>query len=161
MAIDLFFSALRWLGATLYGGSLLAFALLLAMRQLVVGAHSERLVRVYRAWGPGLGLSMGAMILGGAVMHYRTHSGFLWPAETLADQLTIAQHVVFALLWVSSFHLEIWTMDPLRKLDGPDGISDRDAYEDTVKKTTAQALVNSTLFLVVGTLQIFMGVLSA
>lgn len=155
MAIDLFFSALHWLGATVYGGSLVAFSLLLAMRSLIVGEHSEGVMRVFRAWGPGLGLSMGALILGGAVMHFRTHGGFVWPTDTLSQQLTVAQHLVFLLLWASSFHLEIWTLDPVRKLSPEHQVGDRNAYEAACSKATKQALFNATLFLVCGTLGIF------
>lgn len=155
MAIDLFFSALHWLGATIYGGSLVAFSLLLAMRSLIVGERSEGVMRVFKAWGPGLGLSMGALILGGAVMHFRVHGAFVWPTDTLPQQLVLAQHLVFLVLWVSSFHLEIWTLDPVRKLEGPQGIQDRAGYEQACAKATRQALFNATLFLVCGSLGIF------
>lgn len=155
MAIDLFFSALHWLGATIYGGSLIAFSLLLAMRSLIVGEQSEGVMRVFKAWGPGLGLSMGALILGGAVMHFRTHGAFVWPTGTLAHQLILAQHLVFLALWASSFHLEIWTLDPVRKLEGPSGIQDRANYERACASATRQALLNATLFLICGSLGIF------
>ncbi len=160
MAIDLFFSALHWLGATLYGGSLVAFSLLLAMRSLIVGEQSEGVMRVFRAWGPGLGISMGALILGGAVMHFRTHGAFIWPTDTLSEQLIVAQHLVFLLLWASSFHLEIWTLDPVRKLSPDHQVTDRSAYEAACSKATKQALLNATLFLICGALGVFSTTLS-
>ena len=155
MAIDIFFSALHWLGATIYGGSLIAFSLLLVIRHLIVGEHSNDVMGIFRAWGPGLGLSMGALILGGAVTHFRIHGAFVWPTNTLPQQLIVAQHLVFLILWASSFHLEIWTLDPVRKLEGSTGIQDPANYERACASATRQALFNAVLFLICGSLGFF------
>ena len=155
MAIDIFFSALHWLGATIYGGSLIAFSLLLVIRQRIVGEHRQNVMGVFLAWGPGLGLSMGALILGGAVTHFRIHGAFEWPTETLPQQLIVAQHLVLLVLWVSSFHLEIWTLDPVRKLEGPTGTQEHDNYEKACASATRQAFFNALLFLTCGALGFF------
>lgn len=149
--------ALHWLGVTVYGGSLVAFAVLLSARRHLAPLASEHVVRVFRAWGAGFGLSMGALIFSGLALHWLTVGSFTWPLDTPAQRLSAAADAVFLLLWFSSFHLEIWTLDPARKLDRDGQIVDRAAYEGCVGRVTAQAWVNVGLFVVVGVLSVAAG----
>ena len=48
----------HWLTTALYGGSLTAFAALLAMRHRLSPLRPEDVMRTFRAWGAGLGLPM-------------------------------------------------------------------------------------------------------
>jgi len=105
-------------------------------------------MRAWRYWGAILGVSMGSLILGGLGHYYLSNGAFSWPLETAQQQLTAAKHGLFLLLWFSSFHLEIWTLEPLRKLD-PDG-PDAAAWQATAHKVTAQAGFNAALFVVIG-----------
>lgn len=150
MDVALFY--LHWLAVTVYGGSLFAFAVLLAARRRLAPLSSEAVVRAWRAWGAGLGLSMGTLIFTGLALRWRAYGGFVWPVATAADQMKLAASLVFLLLWFSSFHLEIWTLDPCRKLDQNGEIADRAAYEAAADRVTRQAWLNVALFCAVGLL---------
>ena len=139
-----------WLATTVYGGGLVAFAILLAARRLVADGGAEHVVRVWRAWGPGQGLALGALILVGAVRYYLEMGSFTWPLDTLEGQLTAAAHATFLVLWASSFHAEIWTLEPCRKLDQDGQITDRPAYEACAGRVARQVGFNALLFCVVG-----------
>ncbi len=141
-----------WLATTLYGGSLMAFALLLAARSRVADGQPQHVVRVWRAWGPGLGLSMGALILFGVSGYWLDHGAFVWPLDTTPQVLTAVAHGLFLVLWASSFHLEIWTLDPTRKLDVDGQITDPAAYEACTGRVTRQAWLNAALFVAIGVL---------
>ena len=137
------------LGTTLYAGSVMAFAALLLARKHIGGGTSEAVVRIFRAWGPGQGLSMGALILGHAGLYYLQQGAFEWSFDTPVSVATFVQHAVFGVLWFSSFHLEIWTLEPCRKFD--DGtVTDRAAYEKAARRVTMQIVVNVVLLLVCG-----------
>lgn len=158
--IELLTDALRLLhfaGVTVYGGSLFAFAVLLLARHHLAPLDTVAIVRAWRAWGAGLGLSMGALILAGLGLHYLDRGAFIWPTASAQDRLFAAKCLFFLVLWASSFYLEIWTLDPARKLDGPEGVRDLVAYEACAGKVAAQAGANALLFLLIAAL----GVLSA
>lgn len=152
--MDVALTILHWLATTLYGGSLCAFAVLLILRRRLAPLTSEAVVRAWRAWGAGLGLSMGTLILSGLLLRWRLHGGFEWPTDTVGDQLRAASSLLFLVLWFSSFHLEIWTLDPCRKLDSKGEITDRVAYERAADQVSRQAVFNGILFLIVGALSL-------
>jgi putative copper export protein len=143
---------LHWIATALYGGSLTAFAVLLSMRHRLSPLRPEDVMRTFRAWGAGLGLSMGALILSGLLIRFLQDGGFAWPADTDADVLRRAKAILFLVLWVSSFHLEIWTLEPCRKLDQGGVIQDAAAYEATSRRVNAQLWLNTALFWVIGAL---------
>jgi hypothetical protein len=118
----------RDLGLMVYGGSLLAMTILIgcARAGVIPYIRLEDAVRVYRAWGPGLGLSMGAIVFFGLSHHYLGTGAFHWPL----DAATTPAWVVLFLAWVSNLRLEVWTLDPLRKLDGEGGVGDTAAYRE-------------------------------
>jgi len=148
--IELALEVLALLGETLYAGPLMAFAMLLLFRGRVADGSSERVIRVYRAWGPGQGLAMGALILGNAGLYYLEQGAFDWSFDTPVDICVAIQHGVFLLLWISSFHLEIWTLEPCRKLDAEGQISDRVAYERAARRVTIQVCANVLLLVACG-----------
>lgn len=143
-------SALHWLGVTIYGGGLLGFAALMLASRLLEPIDLRVVMRAWRYWGAILGLSMGGLILGGLGGYYLEHGAFTWPLDTAAQRLIAAKHAVFLVLWFSSFHLEIWTLEPLRRLD-PDG-PDAAGWAAAARRVTAQATLNALLFLAVGLL---------
>lgn len=142
----------HWVATAIYGGSLTAFATLLAMRHRLSPLGPIDVMRTYRAWGAGLGLSMGALILTGLLHRYLSHGEFSWPAEAPDDALRRAKAILFLILWVSAFHLEIWTLEPCRKLDQDGVVQDAAAYEATSRKVTAQLWLNVALFWAIGAL---------
>lgn len=148
--MDLLLSIGFWLAATVHGGGLIAFAILLTGRGLVHDGRSENVLRVMRAWGPGHGISLGALIFLGAVQYFLATGGFSWPLLEAGQRLTAAAHVVFLVYWASSFHLEIWTLEPSRKFDSGEAITDRNAYEACALRVTAQQWVNALLFVLTG-----------
>ncbi len=145
-------SLVHWVTTALYGGSLTAFAALVSMRHRLSPLRPEDVMRTFRAWGAGLGLSMGALILTGLLHRFLDDDGFSWPAETPEDGLRRAKAILFLILWASAFHLEIWTLEPCRKLDQDGVIQDVAAYEATARRVTAQLWLNVALFWVIGAL---------
>lgn len=133
----------RELGFVVYGGSLLAMTAII----IAAGAghvpylSKENAVRAYRAWGPGLGLSMGAMVLGGLLHHFLVNGAFSWPL----DAPTTPAWIVFFVLWVSNLRLEVWTLDPIRKLDGANGVEDNEAFDGAVKTLIGHMVVQTVL----------------
>ncbi len=148
--IEFLLEILALVGETLYAGSVAAFCLLLLARKRVADGASERVIRVFRAWGPGQGIAMGALILGNAGLYYLEKGGFHWSFDTPADVLVAIQHGVFLLLWASSFHLEIWTLEPCRKFDIDGQVSDRVAYERAARRVSFQIGLNLLLIMACG-----------
>ncbi|MCK6518517.1 hypothetical protein L6R46_26090 [Myxococcota bacterium] len=142
----------HWLTTALYGGSLTAFAALVSMRHRLRPLRPEDVMRTFRAWGAGLGLSMGALILTGLLHRYLSDGGFSWAGDAPDDALRRAKAILFLILWVSAFHLEIWTLEPCRKLDQDGVIQDAEAYEATARRVTAQLWLNVALFWTIGAL---------
>ena len=112
---------LRDLGFLVYGGGIFAFALLSLLSARLGGPSTALILRVYRAFGPGLGLGLGATVLGALTFHYGTVGAFTWGAEAATGgAVGFASWLVFFGIWASNIQLEVWTLEPLRKLD-PDG----------------------------------------
>jgi len=116
------------LGLLLYGGPMVAFAVLIALSGRLPGTARWEIVRAYRAWGPGLGLSMGAWVLGLLLGHYLDAGAFRWGWATPHERWTLAAHTVFLLLWVWNIRVEIWSLEPLRRLDRSGQVRDPAAY---------------------------------
>ncbi|MFZ5479201.1 MAG: hypothetical protein ACOZNI_20725 [Myxococcota bacterium] len=140
------------LAGMLHGGGLGVFALLLLFRGAIAHARDEDVVRVYRAWGAGNGLTLGALIFAGA-WKYATEVN---PGKGLPDAfalpdgdwLTAARLGLFFVYWVSYVWLEIWTLDPCRLLDKGE-IADRAAYAAATRRVTGQLAFNAVVFAVV------------
>ncbi len=142
-----------WLGALLYGGPLLAFALLLPLAGRIRGLTPWQVDRVWRAWGPGSGIGLGLLFFGGILLHRLRAGGFTWSCQTPSERLVLASHLVFLVLWVSYTILEVWRTEPLRRLDGPSGLTEEAAYRAARRPVVRHVLVNAVLFLVILALQ--------
>lgn len=140
---------LRDLGFLLYGGPLVAFTILVLFAGRLTGDRPWRLVRTYQAWGPGLGVSLGVTVLGALTMHWLEHGAFRWTWATPAEAWSTAAWVAFFLVWVSNLRLEVWTLEPLRKLDRDGVVSDEDAYRKRLGPVQAHMIGHSLMVVVV------------
>ena len=136
---------LRDLGFLLYGGPLVALAIIVSLSGRIPGLTPWGAVRTYRAWGPGLGLSLGATVFGALAAHYLQHGAFVWRWDTLGAQVELAGWLTFLVMWASNIKLEIWTLQPLRSLD-PDGqVSDEAAYRAATSRLARHMVLHATL----------------
>jgi hypothetical protein len=145
-------TTLAHLAAMVHGGVLVAFALLLANRARIPHVREEDLVRVFRACGAILGLSLGAFLLGELwtwpALHNAGATGLDRWAVPRGETLRV---LLFGTYWVGYVVLEVWTLDPCRLLDSDGLVTDRPAYASAVRAVARQVAVNATLFtLVVG-----------
>ncbi len=154
--------AINVLAATVHGGALLIFALLLLFRAHIPHVLTEDVVRVYRSFGAGIGLSLGAFIPTELYLHVvGQNPGVALPAslavhwDTTEHSMLSARLALLFVGWVSYVHLEIWTLDPARTLDKDGSVVDAAAYEATAGRVSRQLAFNAALFtavIVLGTL---------
>jgi len=109
-----FLHGLTLLSSATYGGTVVCFALLVALYPRGRARSAEQVARVFQAAGPVMGLSMGAWVFALLVGRYLARGGLHWSWDGGAARLDLAAWVVFAALWASSFVLEIWTLEPVR-----------------------------------------------
>ncbi len=140
------FSLLHVAAAALYGVSLTVFTVLMCASVFGGVGDLKTTMRRFQTWGPGLGLSMGALIFGGLGTYWFQNGSFSWPLDTPEQQLVAAKHAIFLVLWLSAFHLEIWTLDPVRKISSGQIEGD---YDTAARKVTVQAAFNTALVWVV------------
>ena len=74
-------------------------------------------LRIFRRTGPILGLSMGMCILGTVAGQWLDHQAFELYWATDSDRVESAMYITFFAIWVSNIKLEIWTLEPMRKID--------------------------------------------
>jgi hypothetical protein len=143
---------LQWLTAiasTVYGGTVLCFALLMALYPRLAKRPRNEIARVFRGVGPILGLSMGVWILGLLTTRYLDTGQISWAWSTSTQQIDLIMWITFAILWCSSFILEIWTLEPLRTSLGPDNLkTDPEAFDAGYARTTWHLSVNAILVVV-------------
>lgn len=137
------------LAAVVHGGPLIAFALLINLRRAIPRVADEDVIRVYRAFGGGFGLSLGVLIFSNLYRWWRDlgqdrgfPDAFSIPWD---DTLTVARLAVFGAFWVSYVWLEVWTLDPCRLLDSGE-IKDREKYTRAVGQVAVHIALNATLF---------------
>jgi hypothetical protein len=147
--MELLASTLRDVGFTLYGGPMVVWAVLLATRGRLHSVDAASIIRVFRAWGPGFGLALGACVLGALGSRYLQTGTFIWYFDTAGGRLDAGAWGFFLAMWISNIKLEIWTLDPLRKLDGEQGITDPEAYETSARRLQSHLMVHSLLVLIV------------
>lgn len=156
MSLSLCLLLLGTVASAVHGGGLLVWSILVNFRRQISHVPTEGLIRVYRAWGAVSGVSLGLWILS-SVGRFPSvmRPGFDFPQSyalswgSWVENLTTLRVVAFGILWVSYTILEVWTLEPCRQLDKDGRITDRVAYEGTVRKVGMQLSLNSTLFLVV------------
>ena len=137
----------RDIGLLLYGGPIVAFALILGLAPRLSSLAPSAAVRTYRAWGPGLGLSLGATVFGALVHRWFTLGEFSWGWSTTAEQVDLAGWLCFLLMWASNIRLEIWTLEPLRKLDQDGVITDEGGYAAGARGLARHLAAQSALVL--------------
>ena len=146
-------AAILWLfGLIGFGGPLIAFSFLLPLADRIGQGEPWHVDRVYRAWGSGSGLCLGAMWVGGLLQHYLQNDGFHWTLSTPEGQLTTIAHLVFLVMWVNYTHLEIWVLAPIRKLDPEGGPTDVEAYRAARPKMNRSTAFNAFAFVIFVTL---------
>lgn len=148
--------ALAEVGAVVHGGGVVAFALLFQFRRHLRFVDEAHLVRVYRGWGAGNGLSLAAWVYGtivrfpdtvnpGAPLPWCYLPNFSTPGATLTSAVAIGMLA----LWISYVVLEIWTLDPGRLLDRDGEITDPTEFSATVRRVATHLMVNAVLVLLI------------
>ncbi|MEC7241851.1 MAG: hypothetical protein VXW32_11515 [Myxococcota bacterium] len=131
-------------GAIIYGLTAIGCWLAIATARSLEDNH--RRVERFLALGPVLGLSLGALILGGLGLHYHIAGGFNWSFATPETQRTATTHLLFLVFWISHFHLEIWTIEPLRKLQREEDQPHLGNWKTATRPVFRQLSANVLLF---------------
>lgn len=128
---------------------MVAFAILVSLSARLPALTPWDVVRVYRAWGAGFGLSLGGCIFGGLLGYWLRTGAFSWGFGGGQESLSSATFLVFFALWASNLILEVWTLEPLRKLDQGGVVKDEAAYREGAgrlsRHMTLQALLCVTV----------------
>ena len=146
-------ATLNELSALIHGGALLAFAILINARRAIPHVRTEDVVRVYRAFGAGIGLSLGAFVPTDIYRHIHAVNPEASLPASLAFRFDSPEVSLLSLrmalllaLWVSYIWLEVWTLEPTRKLDQNGTITDATGYEAAAGRVGRHLGVNATLF---------------
>jgi len=138
--------SLATLTSSVYAGTVIVFALLLALYPRVTGRPHSEVAGVWRSAGPVLGISMGLWILGMVGGRYLEHGQVGWSWDSVEAQVDLARWALFAVLWASSFVLEIWTNEPLRTaVDDSGEVLDPAAFMAGYRRVAAHLAVNAVL----------------
>lgn len=145
-------SVVNELALTVHAGALLVFAILLGARSHVRHVTEPQLVRVYRSFGAGIGLSMGALMATEIWRHCTTvNPGVSLPGALALDFSTMAltcwsgRALCMFALWVSYIVLEVWTLEPCRRLDQDGVVSDPGAYALATARVSRHLNLNALL----------------
>ncbi len=144
---------LNLLAGTIHGGALLVFALLLNFRKAIPHVKTWDVVRVYRAFGAGIGLSLGAFVPTELYRHILGMNAGAKLPQALALRWDSTDHsfnsakmILLFVLWVSYIHLEVWTIEPTRRLDKDGKVTDVAAYEAATNRIARQLAFNAVVF---------------
>lgn len=143
----IFAQALHDLGMLLYAGPMVAFTVLVGLSGRLPHLRRWDVVRTYRAWGAGLGLAMGAWVLGLALRHYLARGAFTWAADTPQARLYLASQLVFLAAWIWNVRVEVWSLEPLRRLDRAGQVDDPAAYATATATLARDMALQSALVL--------------
>ena len=136
------FQTIHFAGLVIYSTLVFFFSAYVGFCRFAKKHNTLIAIRRFRWFGAILGLSMGAIILGGIVLHYGSTWGLSGAYAVNMEFMTL-KYVVFAILWVSNFQLEIWTLQGVRSLDPNCKLT---ADELTPAYTTAAKRVSNQLF---------------
>ncbi len=100
---------LRDLSWLLYIGPMLSFTVLIHLSR-----NTETIVTSFQEWGMGFGLSLGSCIFFAVSLYYLQHQTFY--LDFTSRTLFSCGILVGLVMWVSNLKLEVWTLDPLRKI---------------------------------------------
>ena len=89
----------------------------LAVKRSRTDENTLNALRRFRRFGPLLGLSLGACIFGMLSGIWLDHGAYEANWSTASGRGESAMHLAFFFVWISNIKLEIWTLEPLRKLD--------------------------------------------
>jgi hypothetical protein len=138
----------RDLGFLVYGGSMLSFTALVTAAARRSSLSSPVVVRAFQAWGPGLGLSLGAVVSGALAAHYLRIGAWSWVPSTGIGWTGLFAWLAFFALWASNVVLEVWTLEPLRKRPAPSPDSpDEAGWSDARVKLESHMQLQSALVL--------------
>lgn len=140
-------AALHDLGMVLYVGPMVAFTVLIAMHRRLRPMQPWDVVRTYRAWGAGLGLSMGAWVLGLLLGYYIDQGAFVWRFDSPTARWTTARFLVFLALWAWNLRVEVWSLEPLRRLDQDGVVADPGSYAAATARLVRDMALQSVLCL--------------
>ena len=144
---------LHAIGLVLYGGSLLVFSVLLPLGGRIRGLEPWHMDRLWRAWAPGSGLAMAALILGGLLRYSALVGEFAWWPSDPVQRVFLVKHALFLVVWVNYTITEVWVAEPLRRLDpGPDAPADPTAYLAARHRVIGHLWVSAVLLLAILTL---------
>ena len=131
-------------GFTVYATPLVLTTLNLVRLQRIKQSPIPTIRRI-RGLGPLLGIALGICIFGFLFGVWLDHGGFDWP-ETYKGSATL---ITFMVMWVSNIKLEIWTLEPLRKLDPNPSKqpADMNAYLSAVKRYRTHLVLHSSAVL--------------
>ena len=127
----------------LYAGPMIGFCLLL----FVTPAHNRvTRVQTFQAFGPIFGISLGLCIYAAIAHHWIVYEHFYMSWETQKSQIMNAGVLCGLAMWISNIKLEVWTLDPFRKIS-PD--TEQDKYKKLIPSLQNHLVVH--VLLVIGT----------
>ena len=139
-------SIISW---ALYIGPMLAFTALFILQSQIVSVKRADLVATFQLWGAGFGLSLGALIFSLLLARWQQYGEYVLYWSESDDQLQ-SLGIIFGLLaWISNMILEVWTLDPLRKLSQS---TENHAYDTAFKTLRRHMVVHCVLWLIAATL---------
>jgi len=145
------------LGFVLYGAPLVVIAVWTALAIRKAGCAVAQPIRWQRRLGAFLGLSLGACIYGALAHRYLSTGGLTWHWSPAAEQEITIVLLVFIAMWISNIKLEIWSLEPLRKLDPrPEEGAPPDpaAYQSAARSLLRHQLVHAALLCAIAGLEI-------
>lgn len=145
------FQTIHLTGFGIYSSVVVFFTVYITFCRLSKSRTPLTAVRRYQWFGAILGLSMGAIVFGGAGLHYGAAGGFGFP-DTLASSQLPTKYGIFAVLWVSSFHLEIWTLQGVRSIDPTSELQVSEVsqdYNQAASRVSNQLIFNSALLIAI------------
>lgn len=145
-------NALNELAVTMHAGAIIAFALLVALRGLAPHVRDEHVIRSFRSYGAGIGLSLGA-VMGTEIWRHVTTVN---PGEALPGALGLdfstaalacwsARALCLFAYWVSYIVLEVWTLEDCRRLDKDGVVADVAAYAEATSRVSRHLGINALL----------------
>lgn len=110
------FKTIHITGIGVYSAVVVLFAFYVAICRFREGSNTLIALRRFRSFGIVIGLSMGAIFFGGVGLQYAPDGVFIFQVPEFSGLMSL-KYLVFLVLWISSFHLEIWTLQGIRSID--------------------------------------------